>query len=63
MNYTTRRFIFSIATAPLVVIAYALLLIVLGGTPSMFLNAWACVAIGWVIGLPVGIAVANKVVK
>lgn len=61
MNFTTRRIIFAIATTPIVVGAYALLLIVLGGTPDLFANAWGSVALGWALGFAPAVAIAEKV--
>ena len=62
MNFTTRRIIFAIATTPIVLGAYAILLIALGGTPSLFMGAWISVGIGWVIGFPIAVAITRKVV-
>lgn len=62
MNFTTRRIIFAIATTPIVLGLYALLLIVLGGTPDLFADAWVSVALGWAIGFAPAVAIANKVV-
>lgn len=62
MNFTTRRIAFAIATTPIVLGAYALLLIVLGGTPDLFAGAWYVVALGWVLGFAPAVAIAKKVV-
>lgn len=61
MKFTVRRILFAVITTPLVLGAYALALMVLGGSPSMFLDAMWSVAIGYVVGLPVAVAIANKV--
>jgi hypothetical protein len=60
MKFTIRRVLFAVITTPLVLGAYALVLMVLGGSPSMFLDAMWSVAIGYVVGLPVAVAVANR---
>lgn len=62
MNFTTRRIAFAIATTPIVLGAYALVLIVLGGTPDLFANAWVSVALGWALGFAPAVAIAKKVV-
>ena len=62
MNFTTRRVIFAIATTPIVLGLYALVLIVLGGTPDLFASAWVSVALGWALGFAPAVAIAKKVV-
>jgi hypothetical protein len=62
MKFTIRRIAFAIATTPIALGAYALVVIALGGTPELFAGACGSVAIGWVISFAPAVAIAKKVV-